>query len=547
MGKLIIKLEKNPWILYMLAIVLVFPALLINLGKHPFTSDEQIRGLVALEMLIRDNFMVPTMHGDFYLKKPPLFNWIILAYAWVFGNFDEFSLRLPTVVSSILYAATVFYFFRKHFGNKVAFANAIVLLTCGRMLFWDTQLALIDITFSWVIFINFMIIYEYFNKGKFWQLFLISYALTAIAFMLKGLPSVVFQGTTLLVFFIYKKRFLKLISWQHVAGILLFVFLLGIYYLMYFKSFPGTFEDVISTLFAETTRRTVLRFGWERTLLHLLTFPFEQMYHFLPWSVLTILLFRKKLFKKLFTHPLIKYNAVIMLANIIVYWTSPEVHPRYLLMFVPLFFSVLLYLYYKISLTRNLQKDIIDYVFIFLAIAGTLGSLVLPFLKQTEQIHLIWLKTLFVFLLLAFFTYLLIRMRTYRIILFGIILLIVRIGFNFSVLEVRSKVGYRVESREGAIKTGQLTKGKELKKYKNTWMDDFSAFYITRERMDILRPQRENFDTSTYYLVDERRIDEKDFEKIHQFDLVWERKNIWLTRIKPKKSKMLKDGSEEGK
>ncbi|MCF8234205.1 MAG: glycosyltransferase family 39 protein [Bacteroidales bacterium] len=530
MNKLITYLEQRPWIIYLAAILLALPALLINLGLFPLTSDEHIRGLVALEMQIRDNYTLPTMFGEFYLKKPPLFNWILLGYTSLLGNFNEFTLRLPTVVSTLLYAATIFYFINKHYGPRIAFANAIVFVTCGRMLFWDTMLALIDITFSWVIFINFMLIYHYFKKGKFWHLFLLSYLLTAIAYMLKGLPSLVFQATTLFIFFLYKRKFLKLISWQHLSGILLLIITVGIYYVFFFSHYPGTFGDVLETLFGETTRRTVLRFGWDRTLLHLLAFPLEQFYHFLPWTILAVCLIRRKMFTTIMNEPFIKYNSIIFLANVIVYWTSPEVHPRYLLMFVPLVFSVFLFFYFKYK--DDIRHRIVDITLIVIAVIGTLGTLSLPFLKETREFEFIWLKMVFLFVSLTFLTILLIKMKSWRIIIFGIILLMVRIGFNWSVLEARGKLAHEITSRAGAIQTGQMTKDNKLYIYKGTWVDDFSAFYISRERRKLLKRVYGNFDRDALYLVDERFVDDAGFEVLYRFPIVWEKKPLHLMKFR---------------
>ena len=192
------------WI-YGLTLVMLIPALLINLGLMPFIDDEAIRALVALEMDLSGNYIVPTMNGEYYYNKPPLFNWLLLLYFKLFSEYSEFASRFATVISLLGYGATVFYFFKKHFDTKVAFINALLLITCGRILFFDSMLGLIDITFSWVTFVAFMWVYHFYEKEKWYALFVGTYVLTAAGFLMKGLPSVVFQGFTLLTFLIYKK------------------------------------------------------------------------------------------------------------------------------------------------------------------------------------------------------------------------------------------------------------------------------------------------------------------------------------------------------
>ncbi|MDX1665678.1 MAG: glycosyltransferase family 39 protein, partial [Saprospiraceae bacterium] len=152
--------------LYVLAILLLPPALLINLGLLTFIDDEAIRSLVALEMKFSGNWITPTLHGEYYYKKPPLFNWILLLFFELSGRIDELTARLPTVACLLGYGATIYYFFRRHYDRKIAFLNAFVFITCGRVLFWDSMLALIDICFSWVVFTSFMYTYHLFEKGQ---------------------------------------------------------------------------------------------------------------------------------------------------------------------------------------------------------------------------------------------------------------------------------------------------------------------------------------------------------------------------------------------
>ena len=245
-----------------------------------FIDDEGIRSLVALEMKLSGNYITPTLHSEFYYKKPPLYNWIILLSFQLTGVVNEFTARLPTIICLLGYAATVYYFFRQHYNANIAFINAFALITCGRILFWDSMLGLIDIGFAWVMFMLFMTVYHQYAKGRYWSLFLISYLLMAIGFMLKGLPAIVVQGFTLLAFFIYHKQFKKLFTIPHLAGGLLALFLLGVYYFIYHQH--NSLQDVFTTLVSESSKRTAVEFGIRKTIIHLFTFPFEMVYHFLP-------------------------------------------------------------------------------------------------------------------------------------------------------------------------------------------------------------------------------------------------------------------------
>ena len=67
--------DRQRYIFYGVILVLLLPALLINLGLLTLINDEAIRGLVALEMQISGNYITPTLNGAFYYNKPPLYNW----------------------------------------------------------------------------------------------------------------------------------------------------------------------------------------------------------------------------------------------------------------------------------------------------------------------------------------------------------------------------------------------------------------------------------------------------------------------------------------
>jgi 4-amino-4-deoxy-L-arabinose transferase-like glycosyltransferase len=82
-----------------IALILCIPAFLLNLGQVAFIGDEGIRSLVALEMKLSDNYIVPTLNGEFYFNKPPLYNWMILGMSNLFGYFGEWPTRLTTILS----------------------------------------------------------------------------------------------------------------------------------------------------------------------------------------------------------------------------------------------------------------------------------------------------------------------------------------------------------------------------------------------------------------------------------------------------------------
>lgn len=510
-----IKARSRTVCLSAVAILLLFPALLINLGLHTFIDDEAIRSLVALEMKLSGNYITPTLNGEYYYNKPPLYNWFLLIFFTLAGQFNEYTARIATVFCLLGYAATIFYYSRKHFDFKTAVLNAFALITCGRILFWDSMLGLIDIGFSWAIFTSFMVIYHRFIKGNYWALFLLSYLLTALGFLMKGLPAVVFQGFTLLAFFVYQKRFWKLFSIQHIAGGLLFVIIVGSYYLIYNEY--NSLSNVFTTLFTESSRRTAVRFGIERTVLHLFTFPFEMIYHFLPWSLFIFYLIRKDILKILQKNEFITYNLLIFFANILVYWTSVEVFPRYLLMHAPLLFSVFLYLHQINENENSITFRIIDRFLLIVLIIIALASFAPLFLPQTQNASFLILKTGSIGLALLIITFLYQRWKAERLLLIVLFLLVFRIEFNWFVLPDRNANDLGDECRRTSMEIGKTFADQPLYLYKETQLQTTNSFYLTNTRQSIVR--KDTLGDKPLYILDPAKYSAVPYEKMGELKL----------------------------
>lgn len=492
--------QQRNTLLYILGILLLFPALLINLGLMTFIDDEGIRSLVALEMKLSGNYITPTLHRAFYYNKPPLYNWILLFYFNLLGQINEFTVRIPTIVSLCGFALTVFYSFRKHLGSYLAAVTAFALITCGRILFWDSMLGLIDITFSWVIFLLFLSVYTQFQRRNWLLLFVLSYFFAAIGFMLKGLPAVVFQGFTLLAYFIYQKEFRRFFSWQHVLGGLVFVLIVGSYYAVYVQ-YNGL-DTVFQTLFSESAKRTAVQFGWWKTFLHLFTFPLEMLYHFVPWSLLMVYLLRKESWQIIRQNSFLAFCALCFMVNILVYWSSVEVYPRYLLMFCPLLFGLLLYLHGHFSAQPNWTSKLVNGFMALFCAALIIGSIAPLFLPQTQSTPQLYLKSGVLLLAALALNGLYWQWKPQRLLIVALVLLVGRIGFNWFVLPDRNAHDYGDLCRKSSIEIGQGFRNQDLYVYGETPMQWTNSIYLTNARGKIIPIQKENFDTSALYIVD---------------------------------------------
>lgn len=501
--------------LYAAGIVLLLPALYLNLGLMTLIDDEGIRCLVALEMKLSGNYITPTLNGDYYYYKPPLFNWILLVYFQIAQVFNEFVARSATTVSLIGYGLTIIYFFRKHCDFNTAIVLAFALITCGRILWYDSMLALIDITFSWVTFTAFMVVYHQFKKGNFWKLFLFSYFLTAIGFLMKGFPSIVFQGTTLLAFFIFKKQFKRLFSLPHIVGGLFFLIIVGSYYFIYHQH--NSIQEVLSTLFNESSKRTVANHGIGKTIVHFLTFPFEMIYHFLPWSIMIIYFIRKDIRTLIKQNDFLSFLLLVFLANIFIYWISPQVFPRYLFMFVPLIFGPFLFLHKLHSVEKTWQFRLLDRLFFFACVLIAVASLTPFFIERVQSVPYLYPLTITLAIILFFLAWLYYKLPTERLLVLVLVLLVLRISFNLFVIPDRHGEDFGTICKNTSIEVGRKFADQDLYVYKYTVMQPTNAFYLTNERQQIVRRQLTNFDPEALYIIDPNEYPDVNYTKVGEF------------------------------
>ncbi|WP_225309734.1 ArnT family glycosyltransferase [Larkinella humicola] len=530
-------LYQRPVFWQWLTVVLLIPALFSYLGYLPLDTgtDEPRRALVALEMILSGDYLTPTLNGELYFNKPPLYNWLIAASFHLFGNYSSFALRFPMVVSLLLYGLTIYGLVKKHLGSRIAFAAALMLVTNTRILLYDSMLGLIDITFSWLTYSAFILVYHFDRKRNYWALFLTTYLITALGFMMKGLPSLVFQGLTLGAYFLYTKQFRKLFSPAHFAGIGLFLLIVGSYYLAYFDRNAISPDKIVSVLFDESAKRTVVKFGIKETLLHMLTFPFEMLYHYAPWMLLVVLLFRKGVFKRsqhttpegqpgekpLITgQPFILFNAIVFLVNFVIYWSSPQVYARYLLMLLPLLFTVFAYVYYERTNPTDWRRRGWEYFMGFVLIVVTIGAWVPFFHPDTKTIPGLWWKCSVLFGVLAFIVYHYIRQPEHRLIILIAFLAMFRNGFNWLVIPPR--LAHRQEYKDSSERIARQSLGKDLYGYKQTigndGQTDVNSFHIEVVRGEILRKTNQKL-PNTLYIADSVSLGHESYQTLSEFNL----------------------------
>ncbi len=515
-------LKKNPRYIYLAGIVLLIPALLLNLGHlNIFMAvDEATRALVALEMMISENYVTPTINGEYYYNKPPLFNWILIAFYIVFG-IDEFVLRLPTAISMVGFGFTIYYFVKQELGSRAGVIAAFMFVSAGRLLFWESLLGYIDTTFSWVVYSGMMFIHHFMKQKKYLNLFVVSYFFMAIGFMLKGIPAIVFQGITLLVAFTVDGSFRKLFTWKHLVGGLFFLIPVGSYYLVYHQY--NSLENVFNTLWHESAQRTVVDQGWVLTFQHLYRFPVEMLYHFLPWTLMLVFTFKKGFWKAVRNNSFIRFNLLVVLFNIIPYWSSPDVYPKYIMMLVPMVYTVLVFFYLESFKKKERLILVFDIVLIVAATALTLGYLAVPFVPVIEGVSYEVPKVVLLFLLSSFFVFLMFRIKNQRVVLFAIVLIVGRLALDWFIWPQRAPQWDKFE--EAACEVAEITGDEVVKYYQAPMLQWGGSYYLSLAKWQIIGQEKQDPKPDMFYITDDRGL-EKIMGKYFDVKVFFEYQNV---------------------
>jgi hypothetical protein len=249
-------------------------------------------------------------------------------------------------------------------------------------------------------------------------------------------------------------------------------------------------------------QRTGTHHGLWKTTTHFFSFPLEQSYHFLPWSLLLIVGFHPKFKTWMRAHDFIRFNFWMLVANLPVYWLSVQVYPRYLLMFVPLFNIVGYYVLQQSKETNPILWIIFRSTFLAFTLMAAVIILGMPLSGQVRSlpyIGLIWVTG--ILLMMGCFLSMLVDAN--RIFYwFALAMLIVRLVFDVVVLPLR-KIDHNVnicrdDCQRLAAKYGDHT----WYLYGKTFPHEVARFYTSGFTNQIIHKVETASDPTAYYLVD---------------------------------------------
>lgn len=274
---------------------LTFCLNIIGLGKlEYFRHTEADRTLIAWEMQESGDYFTPKLTHSTILTKPPLYYWTLALSFKVFGAVSEFTARFPSVIISVFFVLMQYLFWRKCKNDYYTSFFASIALATGMFFFLQSTVAEIDILFGFLCTMAFY--FSFFAiKNKSLKNTLLTYFISALAFLTKGMPIVFFFVAIHFSFFFIelfrnkeKNKLNVLINFiiQNLLGT--FVFIAVVSPWLYFISKKFGLDELIRQYNIEVAQRFIEEKNNPRGIFY---YPGMLIGELAPWTLIYLSVF----------------------------------------------------------------------------------------------------------------------------------------------------------------------------------------------------------------------------------------------------------------
>lgn len=198
-------------------------AYLPNLGLRTLRLEEGRRATPAREMLASGDFIRPTLYGETYLSKPPLYYWIVAATGSILGEVTPLAVRLPSALAALGCAFIALCFAPRTLDRKTRAVAALLVLASAAMLDKGT-LGEIDATLCFFVALSLKVWWDG-NKleGQSPESWLFTGLALGVAALLKGPAGPAIFYLTIVPYLIWTRQWRRLFTRNHLACLALTV------------------------------------------------------------------------------------------------------------------------------------------------------------------------------------------------------------------------------------------------------------------------------------------------------------------------------------
>ncbi|HEY9827676.1 MAG TPA: glycosyltransferase family 39 protein [Stenomitos sp.] len=145
---------------------------------------------VAREMVLRGDWVTPTLNGAPYLNKPPLLYWLIALSYRIFG-ISEFAARLPVAVSAWVGVVIAWAWSRQVWGTIAARATVVLLSTSVGWFIFAHQI-LIDELLGTLLLALMYCLWQLLRQPQSRTIWVLTYVILGLAILAKGVLAIAF-------------------------------------------------------------------------------------------------------------------------------------------------------------------------------------------------------------------------------------------------------------------------------------------------------------------------------------------------------------------
>jgi dolichol-phosphate mannosyltransferase len=138
-------LDIGFWTMLLAAMVLFFARI-----RSPLLEPNEARyAEIPRQMLTQGSWIVPVLHGQAYLHKPPLLYWLVMASYSIFGVEDWAARLVPGLAGVLLVLVT--YGWGRQLNPRAALLGAFILCLSSRFIYMGRMLSMDGLLSLWVV------------------------------------------------------------------------------------------------------------------------------------------------------------------------------------------------------------------------------------------------------------------------------------------------------------------------------------------------------------------------------------------------------------
>jgi 4-amino-4-deoxy-L-arabinose transferase-like glycosyltransferase len=337
-------MESNSKWLLLLPVICVY---IIGMFTDVMQPDAAQYATMSVEMLKTGNYIELFYRGEDYIDKPPLIFWVSALSFKCFG-ISNFSYKLPSVLFCLVGLFATYRLSKLLYNERVGF-YAVLILSTTQAWFLNNQDVRTDTILATCTIFTIWQLAAFGQNKKVSHIVLASFGIAG-AMLTKGPVGLMVPGLAIGTHYILRREWKLFFQWQYLLLLLLvFILLSPMLYGLYIQfDIPGnknTYNGIIKSglkfyFWTQSFGRLTGSSTW-RNSSGPLFFTHTILWAFLPWSIIFVLAFAKKLWNVFRHRFLIKSSGeAITLGGIlfpfIAFSLSQYKLPHYIFVFFPL-------------------------------------------------------------------------------------------------------------------------------------------------------------------------------------------------------------------